>query len=122
MAHFAKLDENGVVLEVHCVHNDELLVDGVEVEAKGVEFLTNWSGGYTNWKQTSYNGNFRKRYAGVGYSYDAQRDAFIPPQTYPSWVLDENTCTWQAPVPMPEGGGLWAWSETIHDWLDISGA
>lgn len=121
MAHFAKLDENNVVLEVHCVHNNELLVDGVEVEAAGVEFLTNWSGGYTNWKQTSYNGNFRKRYAGVGYSYDAQRDAFIPPQPYPSWALDEATCLWQAPVAMPDTG-MWSWDETIQSWIDISGA
>ena len=119
MAHFAKLDENGVVLEVHCVHNDELLVNGVEVEAKGVEFLTNWSGGYINWKQTSYNGNFRKCYAGIGYSYDAQRDAFIPPQTYPSWILNENTCVWQAPIPMPTDGKMYDWDETKLEWVAL---
>lgn len=78
MAHFAKLDDNNVVLEVHCVHNNELLVDGVESEAKGIEFLIAWSGGYTNWKQTSYNHNFRKTFAGIGFTYDAERDAFIP--------------------------------------------
>jgi hypothetical protein len=94
MAHFAKLDENNVVLEVHCVHNNELLVYGVEVEAKGIAFLTIWSGGYYNWKQTSYNGSMRKNYAGVGYTYDPDRDAFIPPQPYASWILDEQTCQW----------------------------
>jgi hypothetical protein len=116
MAHFAKLDENNVVLEVHCVHNDELLMDGVEVEAKGIEFLTNWSGGYTNWKQTSYNGNFRKNYAGIGYSYDAQRDAFIPPQPYNSWTLNEDTCLWQAPVAVPKTG-MWTWDENTLSWV-----
>lgn len=116
MAHFAKLDENNVVLEVHSVHNDELLMDGVEVEAKGIEFLTTWSGGYTNWKQTSYNGNFRKNYAGIGYNYDVQRDAFIPPQPYPSWTLNEDTCLWQAPVAVPEAG-MWTWDENTLSWI-----
>lgn len=117
MAHFAKLNENNIVTEVHCIHNNELLVDGVETEAAGVAFLTNWSDGYTNWKQTSYNGNFRKRYAGVGYTYDAQRDAFIPPQTYPSWVLNEDTCLWEPPVPMPTDGPVYHWDEPTVSWV-----
>lgn len=93
MAHFAKLNENNVVLEVHCVHNNELLVDGVESEAKGIEFLIGLFGD-SNWKQTSYNGNFRKNYAGVGYTYDPDRDAFIPPKPNDNAVLDEQTCQW----------------------------
>lgn len=80
MAHFAKLDNNNIVLEVHVVHNNELLDEnGQESEAKGIEFLVNWSGGYTNWKQTSYNGTFRGKYAGVGDTYDAQNDVFVTP-------------------------------------------
>ena len=117
MAHFAKLDENNVVLEVHVVHNNELLQDGVESEAKGIQFLVNWSGGYTNWKQTSYNGNIRKNYAGIGYTYDATRDAFIPPQPFPSWVLNEDTCLWDPPTPMPTDGGFYHWDEANKVWV-----
>jgi hypothetical protein len=94
MAHFAKLDENNVVLEVHCLHNNELMVDGVESEAKGIAFLVMWSGGYPFWKQTSYNGTMRKNYAGIGYTYDANRDAFIPQKPDGDYVLDEQTCQW----------------------------
>ena len=94
MAHFAKLDENNVVLEVHCVHNNELLIDGVESEAKGVAFLVIWSNGHPFWKQTSYNGTMRKNYAGIGYTYDPDRDAFIPPKPDGNYVLDEQTCQW----------------------------
>jgi hypothetical protein len=116
MAYFAKLDENNVVLEVLAVNNNELLQDGVESEAKGIEFLVNWSGGYTNWKQTSYNGKIRKRYAGIGYIYDAQRDAFIPPKSFPSWVLNEETCLWEAPVPMPDDGQRYYWDDAATSW------
>jgi len=99
MAHFAKLDQNNVVLEVHVVHNNELLdQNGQEQEWKGVWFLQTWSGGYPYWKQTSYNGNFRKNFAGVGYTYDAARDAFIAPQPTPDAVLNEETCQWIVPV------------------------
>ena len=94
MAHFAKLDQNNTVIEVHCLDNNELLVNNVESEAKGIAFLTMWSGGYYNWKQTSYNGNFRKNYAGIGYTYDPDRDAFIPPKPDGNYVLDEQTCQW----------------------------
>lgn len=116
MAHFAKLDENNVVLEVHCVHNNELLVNGVESEAQGIAFLVMWSGGYPFWKQTSYNGTLRKNYAGVGYSYDPQRDAFISPQPYASWTLDESTCQWIAPVPYPTDSNRYAWDEENASW------
>lgn len=117
MAHFAQLDENNVVTQVIVVHNNELMDNGVESEAKGIEFLVNWSGGYTNWKQTSYNGNMRKNYAGVGYTYDAQRDAFIAPQPYPSWTLDEATCRWNPPVPYPNDGQVYAWDEATTSWI-----
>ena len=87
MAHYAKLN-NGKVEQVIVVHNNELLVDGVEVESKGAEFCTNLLGG--EWVQTSYNNRIRKQYAGIGYSYDADLHIFIAPQPYPSWIVDEN--------------------------------
>ena len=117
MAHFAKLDDNNLVVEIHCVHNNELLIDGVEVEEKGINFLTGWSGGHTNWRQTSYNGTFRKNYAGIGYTYDPDRDAFIPPQPFPSWTLNEDTCIWQAPVPMSMDGKIYSWDELTQTWI-----
>lgn len=119
MAHFAKLDENNVVLEINCLDNNELLIDGIEVEAKGIAFLTIWSGGYYNWKQTSYNGNFRKNYAGIGYTYDAQRDAFIPPQPYASWILDEEKCQWEPPISYPDDGNRYQWDESTLTWTQL---
>ena len=93
MAHFAKLDDNNLVTEVIVVHNNELLDNGVESEAKGIAFCQSLFGG--NWIQTSYNGNIRKNYAGIGCSYDPVRDAFIPPKpTEGEWILDEDTCRW----------------------------
>ena len=121
MAHFAKLDENNIVLEVHVVHNNELLDEnGIEQEQKGIDFLINWSNGYLAWKQTSYNGSFRKNYAGIGYTYRADIDAFIPPKPFPSWVLNEDTCRWVAPVPMPEDGQMYQWDEATTNWVEIS--
>ena len=117
MAHFAQLDENNVVLQVIVVHNNELLDGGVESEAKGISFCRSLFPG-TNWKQTSYNGNMRKNYAGIGYTYDEQRDAFIPPKLYPSWVLVEETCQWTAPVAMPTDG-VYSWDETTTSWKSI---
>ena len=133
MAHFAKLDKDNVVLEVHVVHNNELLDEnGNESEAKGIEFLTQWSGGYSLWKQTSYNTiggihtaggtPFRKNFAGIGYTYNAVRDAFIPPQPYQSWVLDDATCQWQPPVAMPTDGNRYLWNEDNQAWEAKNGA
>ena len=117
MAHFAQLDDNNVVTQVIVVANEELLDNGVESESKGVAFCQSLLGG--NWKQTSYNGNIRKRYAGIGYTYDADKDVFIAPQPYPSWVLDENT-DWQPPVPMPvEEGKFFAWFEPNREWIEL---
>ena len=120
MAHFAKLDQNNVVIEVNVVNNIELLAaDGSESELLGIAFLTRWSGGYSNWKQTSYNGKFRKHYAGVGFTYDENRDAFIPPQPFPSWTLNEQTCLWDAPTPMPTDGQRYQWDEATTSWVVI---
>ena len=119
MAHFAKLDENNVVLEVNVVNNNDLLQDGIESEAKGIQFLIDWSGGYTNWKQNSYNRNIRKNYAGIGFTYDAQRDAFVPPQPFPSWTLNEDTCLWDAPVAYPTDGQRYQWDEATTSWVAV---
>ena len=94
MAHFAKLDETNTVTKVIVVHNNELLDNGVESESKGIAFCQSLFGG--NWVQTSYNGNFRKNYADIGYMYDPIRDAFIPPKPEEgNWILNENTCIWE---------------------------
>lgn len=118
MAHFAELDENNTVTRVIVVHNNELLEDGVESEAKGIAFCQSLFGG--TWVQTSYNGNIRKNYAGIGYTYDADRDAFIAPKPYDSWILDEDTCTWQAPVPYPEDGEIYQWDEDNQEWVLVA--
>jgi hypothetical protein len=117
MAHFAKLDENNVVLEVNVVNNDVL--DSSNEEASGIAFLTEWSGGYSNWKQTSYNATFRKHYAGPGWSYVARLDAFIAPKPYDSWILNEETCQWQAPTPYPTDGLMYQWVEADLNWQAI---
>ena len=120
MAHFAKLDENNVVLEVHVVHNNELLDEnGVEQEQKGIDFLINWSNGYLAWKQTSYNGLFRKTYAGIGYTYRADIDAFIPPKPFPSWLLNVDA-QWEPPVAMPQDGKMYSWDESTTSWTEIT--
>jgi hypothetical protein len=115
MAHFAELDETNIVKQVIVVHNNELLVDGVESETKGIEFCQSLFGG--NWVQTSYNGNIRKNYAGIGFIYDPVLDAFYAPQPYPSWTLDENA-RWQPPTPMPEDGIFYWWDETTLSWTE----
>lgn len=115
MAHFAQLDGN-IVMQVIVVANEELMENGAESEAKGIAFCQSLFGG--EWKQTSYNGNFRKNYAGIGFTYDAQRDAFIPQKLYPSWVLNEATCQWEAPTPMPTDG-RYEWDETNLSWMQI---
>ena len=111
MAHFAKLDENNLVTEVIVVSNNELLDEnGVEQESKGIAFCQSLFGG--NWKQTSYNGNFRKNYAGIGYTYDETRDAFIQPKPFETWIIDEETCTWIPPVVKP----TLVWDEATQTW------
>ena len=115
MAHFAELDNNDVVLRVVVISNsDTSTPDGTEVESIGVAFCQRLFGG--NWKQTSYNGNFRVRYAGIGYTYNTQYDAFIPPKPYPSWVLNTTTLNWEAPVPYPTDGKVYYWDEGTQSW------
>jgi len=121
MAHFAQLDDDNFVLQVIVVHNNELLDEnGQESEAKGIQFLISWSGGYSNWKQTSYNGNMRKNYAGIGYTFDAGRDAFILPKPYASWVLNETTCRWGAPIPYPTDEKTYDWDEATTSWVEVA--
>jgi hypothetical protein len=120
MAHFAKLDENNVVVDVNVVDNEHLLdANGVEHEALGVAYLIQWSGGYATWKQTSYNGSFRKNYAGIGDIYDQARDAFMAPQPYASWLLNEDTCQWEPPTPMPDDGSYYDWDESTTSWVRL---
>ncbi len=116
MAHFAQLDKNNLVTQVIVVHNNDCMVDGVEREEVGIAFCQSLFGADTRWVQTSYNGNMRKNFAGIGYQYDVQRDAFIPPQPYPSWLLDELTCQWNAPVPYPSDGSVYRWDESQKNW------
>jgi hypothetical protein len=119
MAHFARIDENGVVQQVVVVDNkDTSDASGVEKEHIGAAHLEKILGG--TWKQTSYNGNMRKNYAGIGYTYDAQRDAFIPPKPFNSWVLNESTAQWEAPVPMPTDGNMYSWDEATTNWVELT--
>jgi len=115
MAHFAELDENNIVKQVIVVNNNELLIDGAESEDKGIAFCQSLFGG--NWKQTSYNGNIRKQYAGIGYAYNSEADVFIAPQPFPSWTLDENH-DWQPPTPKPTEG-IWRWDEETLSWIEV---
>ena len=123
MASFAKIGLNNKVIAVHSVHNDILKdADGVEQEILGVEFLTNLHG-WAIWKQTSYNGNIRKNHAAIGYTYDEDRDAFIPKKPYNSWTLNETTCLWEAPVARPEltqeqinNKSYYTWNEINQNW------
>ena len=119
MAHFAKLDKSNTVIKVHVVANAVITDEnGNDDEQKGIDFLTGLHG--NGWyKQTSYNGNFRKNYAGVGYTYDKGRDAFISPQNYPSWVLNEDTCKWESPTPHPDDGKVYNWDEGTTSWKEI---
>ena len=118
MAHFARLDENNVVTTVIVISNGDLTDDdGNEVESLGVA-VCETQVGPGPWVQTSYNGNFRKRYAAIGFTYDAHADVFISRQPYPSWVLNENY-DWQAPTPMPTDGKLYTWNEDSLTWVEV---
>lgn len=115
MAHFAELDANNVVTRVIVVSNaDTSDANGVEKEHIGAAFCERLLGG--TWKQTSYNGNMRKRYAGIGYTYDASLDAFVPPKPFASWTLNNTTADWQAPVPKPDDGKVYVWNESTLSW------
>ena len=118
MAHFAEIDLNGVVQRVIVVANkDTADANGNEMESIGVAFCQKLLGG--NWVQTSYNGNIRKHYAGIGYTYDAVLDAFVPPKPFPSWVLNSEKAQWEAPSPMPTDGKMYAWDEDGQVWKAV---
>lgn len=121
MAHFAEIDSSNVVLRVVVIGNaDTSDANGVEKEHIGAAFCEKLFGG--TWKQTSYNGNMRKRYAGIGYTYNADLDAFVPPKPFPSWVLNSETADWEAPVAMPVvEGKRYAWNEETGAWDEIEG-
>jgi hypothetical protein len=115
MAHYCKLDENNIVTEVIVIDNkDTADANGVEKEYIGAAYCERLFGG--TWKQTSYNGNIRKNYAGIGYAYQADIDAFVPPKPYASWTLDANA-QWQPPVAMPTDGGMYSWDEATTAWV-----
>lgn len=117
MAYFAKLGLGYKVLEIHKIDNESIADDsGAEVEQLGIDILTEMTG-YPYWVQTSYNNSIRKNYAGAGYRYDEDLDAFIPPKPYSSWTLNEETCQWESPTPMPEDDDIQImWDEEIQDW------
>ena len=119
MAHFAQLNEENLVTQVIVVANQDTAdQDGVENEAIGIEFCTNLLGG--KWVQTSYNANIRKNYAGVGYKYDATLDAFIPPQPFASWTLNNETAQWEAPTPYPNDEKRYTWDEETTSWVEVT--
>jgi len=115
MAHYAFLDENNIVTEVITGRNEDEVVDGI----------SDWETHYEEFrgqvcKRTSYNGNYRKNYAAVGSYYDEQRDAFIGPQSFPSWALNEDTCRWEAPTAIPTDGKLYNWDESTKSWVEVT--
>jgi hypothetical protein len=115
MAHFAQIDSNNIVQQVIVVNNTELLDEnGQESESKGIQFCESLLGGF--WVQTSYNATFRKNFAGIGYTFDRVRQAFIPPKPYNSWMLNEDTCHWDSPVSMPSDGEIYVWNEDTLSW------
>ena len=115
MAHFCQLDENNVVTQVIVVDNKDCAdASGVEKEYIGAAFCERLFGG--TWKQTSYNGTFRKNYAGIGFTYNADIDAFVPSKPFNSWVLNNETAQWEAPVAMPDDGQMYTWNEETTSW------
>jgi len=126
MASFAKIGLNNKVIEVLSVNNEVLKdANGIEQENIGIDFLTKLTG-WAIWKQTSYNTHggvhnkggipFRKNHAGIGYTYDEDRDAFIPKKPYNSWILNEQTCLWESPIPMPNDNNKYNWNEINQNW------
>ena len=124
MAHFAQIGYNNEILRVSVVRNEDILDgNGNESEEVGIQFLKSVHGHLTNWLQTSYNNNFRFRYAGIGMVYNNQYDVFLSPQPYPSWTLNTETYEWDPPIPEPElteeqrdGGSSYEWNEETQEW------
>jgi hypothetical protein len=120
MAYFAKLGTGNIIETVISVNNSVITDNnGIEQEKLGVDFINKLYNTRDVWKQTSYNRNFRKNYAGIGYTYDEARDAFISPKPFNSWILNETTCQWEAPVAYPEDNNRYIWNESTLTW-DIS--
>ena len=114
MAHFAILNESNIVIRVEVVNNNVILDDDdAEQEQLGIDFLISLYGA-GNYKQTSYNGNIRKNYAGIGYTYDSERDAFIPPKVSENWPLNNTTCLWEPPIAYPDDGKIYQWDEDAY--------
>ena len=122
MAHFAKINVNtNQVVHVSAVDNWNIVDgEGNEIEAIGIAYLESVHGSDSNfiWRQTSYNNNMRKNYAGVGMTWDAGRNAFIPPKPFNSWTLNEDTCRWDPPTPMPNDGKMYSWNEETLSWVE----
>ena len=121
MAYFAKLGTGNIVEQVISINNSIITdANGIEQEQLGNDFINKLYNTRDVWKQTSYNNNIRKNYAGIGYHYDQQRDAFIAPKPYNSWILNEDTCIWEAPVAKPtttlEDNQYYSWNESIVNW------
>ena len=121
MAHFAKLGTGNIIEQVISINNSVITdANGIEQEKLGVDFINKLYNTRDVWKQTSYNGNIRKNFAGIGFKYDQARDAFIPPKTFNSWTLNEDTCQWEAPVAMPteqlENNQYYSWNESAINW------
>ena len=111
MAHFAKLGTGNIVEQIIVISNDIAIT-----EQAGIDFINKLYNTRDVWKQTSYNNNIRKNFAGIGYQYDQQRDAFIPKKLYNSWILNEQTCNWEAPVVYPTDGKRYTWNEQNLNW------
>jgi hypothetical protein len=139
MGYFAKINENNYVTAIHSVANEIFTINGIELENIAAIFLNNLHGLNCIWKQTSYNTrggihyhydnntpstnqnkSLRKNCAGIGYYYDSIRDAFIPPKPFPSWILNEDTCLWDSPLPYPNDGKMYRWNEDILNWEEIN--
>lgn len=112
MAHYAFVNDSNIVVDVIVGKDESEIIDGLSPEE--------WYGNFRNLRciRTSYNANIRKNYAGIGYKYDVDLDAFIAPQPFSSWVLDEETCQWQAPVPMPNDEKMYYWNEELQEWVE----
>jgi len=129
MAYFAKLGTGNIVENVISINNTVIIdTNGVEQEQLGVDFINNLYGTNDIWKQTSYNNRIRKNYAGINYTYDQNRDAFIPQKPFNSWILNEDTCLWEAPIAMPkltqeqiDNKNYYIWNEEILNWELING-
>lgn len=118
MAHFAQLNENNIVINVIVVNNEILMIDGIESEEKGIDFCKSLYGENTNWIQTSYNNNFRKRYASVGFAYLPNKNIFIPSCLYRGWIVSEDLEDWIPPIPKPDTGS-WIWNNETLNWEEF---